>query len=147
MNPVRVKLLREGSRYGMIMMLESGSQNMLYNLRKRLYEKLMYNDINKEDKPVMVNFEYSRAADDIESFLVYDIGEDDVPEDDEIQSIEFDLFIWNMFNFSVECTLHGDKGDYFIGDFRESMHSASEWLEQIPEDVLAEIKEIFKEED
>lgn len=40
-----VKLLREGSRYGMIMMLESGSQNMLYNLRKRLYEKLMYNDM------------------------------------------------------------------------------------------------------
>ena len=40
-----VKLLREGSRYGMIMMLESGSQNMIYNLRKRLYEKLMYNDM------------------------------------------------------------------------------------------------------
>jgi len=40
-----VKLLREGSRYLMIMMLESGSQNMLYNLRKRLYEKLMYNDM------------------------------------------------------------------------------------------------------
>ena len=40
-----VKLLREGSRYGMIMMLESGSQNMLYNLRKRLYEKVMYNDM------------------------------------------------------------------------------------------------------
>lgn len=111
------------------------------------FEKLMYNDINKEDKPVMVNFEYSREADVIESFLENDIGEDDVPEDDEIQSIEFDLFIWNMFNFSVECTLHGDKGDYFIGDFIESMHSASEWLEQIPEDILAEIKELFKEED
>lgn len=40
-----VKIGREGSRYGMVMMLESDSQNMIFNLRKRLYEKLQYNDM------------------------------------------------------------------------------------------------------
>lgn len=111
------------------------------------YEKLMYNDINKEEKPVLINFEYSRAAADIESFLLHELGENDVPEDDEIQSIEFDLYIWNMDNFNVECTLHGAAGDYFIGDYIESMHNATEWLEQIPADIMAKIKAIFKEED
>lgn len=110
------------------------------------YEKLIYNDINKEEKPVLINFEYSRAAEDIESFLLHEIGEDDAPEDDEIESIEFDLYIWNMDNFNVECTLHGAAGDYFIGDYIESMHNAFEWLEQIPADILAEIKSIFREE-
>ena len=40
-----VKIAREGSRYLMVIMLETGSQNMIYNLRKRLYEKLQYNDM------------------------------------------------------------------------------------------------------
>ena len=40
-----VKVAREGSRYLMVIMLETGSQNMIYNLRKRLYEKLQYNDM------------------------------------------------------------------------------------------------------
>ena len=40
-----VKIGREGSRYLMVMMLESDSQNMIFNLRKRLYEKLQYNDM------------------------------------------------------------------------------------------------------
>jgi ATP-binding cassette subfamily B protein len=40
-----VKIGREGSRYGMVMMLESDSQNMIFNLRRRLYEKLQYNDM------------------------------------------------------------------------------------------------------
>lgn len=40
-----VKIGREGSRYLMVMMLESDSQNMIFNLRRRLYEKLQYNDM------------------------------------------------------------------------------------------------------
>ena len=40
-----VKLGREGMRYLMVMMLESDSQNMIFNLRKRLYEKMQYNDM------------------------------------------------------------------------------------------------------
>jgi hypothetical protein len=111
------------------------------------FEKLIYNDINKEEKPVLVNFEYSKEAGDIESILLYDLGEDDVPEDDEIESIEFDLYIWNMNNFNVECTLHGAAGDYFVGDYIESMHNATEWLEQIPSDILAEIKAIFADKE
>ena len=74
------------------------------------FEKLIYNDINKEETPVLINFEYSNKAEDIESFLLYDLSEDDVPEDDEIQSIDFDLYIFNMDNFKVECTLHGAAG-------------------------------------
>ncbi len=40
-----VKLGREGMRYGMVLLLESDSQNMIFNLRKRLYEKMQYNDM------------------------------------------------------------------------------------------------------
>ncbi len=40
-----VKLGREGMRYLMVMLLESDSQNMIFNLRKRLYEKMQYNDM------------------------------------------------------------------------------------------------------
>lgn len=40
-----VKLGREGLRYLMIMLLESDSQNMIFNLRKRLYAKMQYNDM------------------------------------------------------------------------------------------------------
>ena len=40
-----VKLGREGLRYLMVMLLETDSQNMIFNLRKRLYEKLQYNDM------------------------------------------------------------------------------------------------------
>ena len=40
-----VKLGREGMRYLMVMLLESNSQNMIFNLRRRLYEKLQYNDM------------------------------------------------------------------------------------------------------
>ena len=39
------KLGREGMRYLMVMMLESDSQNLIYNLRKRLYTKMQYNDM------------------------------------------------------------------------------------------------------
>ena len=39
------KLSREGMRYLMVMMLESDSQNLIYNLRKRLYTKMQYNDM------------------------------------------------------------------------------------------------------
>ncbi len=111
------------------------------------FEKLIYNDINKEETPVLINFEYSKKAEDIESFLLYDLSEDDVPEDDEIQSIDFDLYIFNMDNFKVECTLHGAAGDYFIGDYIESMHNAFSWLEQIPADIMAEIKAIFADKE
>ena len=33
------------------------------------FEKLIYNDINKEETPVLINFEYSKKAEDIKSFL------------------------------------------------------------------------------
>ena len=40
-----VKLGREGLRYLMVMLMEKDSQNMVFNLRKRLYEKMQYNDM------------------------------------------------------------------------------------------------------
>lgn len=40
-----VKLGREGMRYGMVILMEKDSQNMVFNLRKRLYEKMQYNDM------------------------------------------------------------------------------------------------------
>ena len=40
-----VKLGREGLRYLMVITLEKGSQNAVYNLRRRLFAKLQYNDM------------------------------------------------------------------------------------------------------
>ena len=40
-----VKLGREGLRYLMVIFLESDSQNVIYNLRRRLFEKMQYNDM------------------------------------------------------------------------------------------------------
>ena len=39
-----VKVLREGMRYLMITTMERTSQNMIFNLRKRLFTKLQYQD-------------------------------------------------------------------------------------------------------
>ena len=41
-----VKLGREGLRYLMVITLEKGSQNAVYNLRRRLFAKLQYNDMH-----------------------------------------------------------------------------------------------------
>ena len=41
-----VKLGRESLRYLMVMLLETDSQNMVFNLRRRLYEKMQYNDMS-----------------------------------------------------------------------------------------------------
>ena len=40
-----VKLGREGLRYIMVIFLEKDSQNVIFNLRRRLFEKLQYNDM------------------------------------------------------------------------------------------------------
>ena len=40
-----VKLGREGLRYMMVIFLEKDSQNVIFNLRRRLFEKLQYNDM------------------------------------------------------------------------------------------------------
>ncbi|MBQ1859813.1 MAG: ABC transporter ATP-binding protein [Clostridia bacterium] len=40
-----VKLLREGLRYLMVVTLETDSQNVIFNLRTRLFEKMQYNDM------------------------------------------------------------------------------------------------------
>ena len=40
-----VKLGREGLRYMMVIFLETDSQNVLYNLRRRLFTKMQYNDM------------------------------------------------------------------------------------------------------
>jgi len=40
-----VKLGREGLRYLMIILLEKDSQNLVFNLRKRLFTKMQYNDM------------------------------------------------------------------------------------------------------
>lgn len=40
-----VKLVREGSRYLMVIMLEKTSQNTLYNLRNRLFTRMQYQDM------------------------------------------------------------------------------------------------------
>ena len=40
-----IKLGREGLRYMMVIFLEKDSQNVVYNLRRRLFEKLQYNDM------------------------------------------------------------------------------------------------------
>ena len=40
-----VKLSREGLRYLMVVFLEKDSQNVIFNLRRRLFEKLQYNDM------------------------------------------------------------------------------------------------------
>lgn len=40
-----VKLGREGLRYMMVIFLETDSQNVMYNLRCRLFEKMQYNDM------------------------------------------------------------------------------------------------------
>ena len=40
-----VKLGREGLRYLMVIFLEKDSQNVIFNLRRRLFEKLQYNDM------------------------------------------------------------------------------------------------------
>ena len=39
-----IKLIREGSRYFMVTTLERTSQNMIYNLRRRLFGRLQYQD-------------------------------------------------------------------------------------------------------
>ena len=40
-----VKLGREGLRYMMVIFLETDSQNVIYNLLRRLFEKMQYNDM------------------------------------------------------------------------------------------------------
>ncbi len=40
-----VKLGREGLRYLMVIFLETDSQNVIYNLRRRLFTKMQYNDM------------------------------------------------------------------------------------------------------
>ncbi|MBR6185230.1 MAG: ABC transporter ATP-binding protein [Clostridia bacterium] len=40
-----VKLGREGMRYLMVIFLEKASQNVMFNLRRRLFEKMQYNDM------------------------------------------------------------------------------------------------------
>ena len=40
-----VKLSREGMRYLMVILLETDSQNVVYNLRRRLFSRLQYNDM------------------------------------------------------------------------------------------------------
>ena len=40
-----VKLGREGLRYMMVIFLEKDSQNVMYNLRRRLFTKMQYNDM------------------------------------------------------------------------------------------------------
>ena len=40
-----VKLGREGLRYMMVIFLEKDSQNVIFNLRRRLFEKMQYNDM------------------------------------------------------------------------------------------------------
>ena len=40
-----VKLGREGMRYLMVIFLETDSQNVIFNLRRRLFEKMQYNDM------------------------------------------------------------------------------------------------------
>lgn len=44
------KLLREGLRYFMIISIEKTSQNMIYNLRCKLFTKLQYNDMRFFDQ-------------------------------------------------------------------------------------------------
>lgn len=107
------------------------------------YNKLCFESIDTDCSPIQVIFEYSRDPEDIEKFLLYGLGEDDAPEDDEIESIEFELFIFSMSDFKVECTLHGSRGDYFIGDYIEVMHNAYEWIEQIPHEEMDLIKSIL----
>ena len=41
-----VKLGREGMRYLMVICLESASQNVIFNLRRRLFSKMQYNDMH-----------------------------------------------------------------------------------------------------
>ena len=45
-----VKLGREASRYLMVMILESNSQNVVFNLRTKLFRKLQYNDMRFFDQ-------------------------------------------------------------------------------------------------
>ena len=45
-----VKLGREGLRYLLVIFLESDSQNVLYNLRRRLFTKMQYNDMRFFDE-------------------------------------------------------------------------------------------------
>ena len=45
-----MKLGREGLRYLMVIFLESDSQNVLYNLRRRLFTKMQYNDMRFFDE-------------------------------------------------------------------------------------------------
>ena len=45
-----VKLGREGARYFMIVTLEKNSQNVVYNLRMKLFTKLQYNDVRFFDR-------------------------------------------------------------------------------------------------
>ena len=40
-----MKLGREGLRYLMVMFLETSSQNVMYNLRRRLFTRMQYNDM------------------------------------------------------------------------------------------------------
>ena len=44
-----IKLSREGSRYLMVIFMEKASQNVVFNLRRRLFEKLQYNDMRYFD--------------------------------------------------------------------------------------------------
>ena len=45
-----VKLGREGLRYLMVIFLETSSQSVVYNLRRRLFEKMQYNDMTFFDR-------------------------------------------------------------------------------------------------
>ena len=44
------KFVREGLRYLMVITLEKNAQNVVYNLRLKLFRKLQYNDMRYFDK-------------------------------------------------------------------------------------------------
>ncbi len=50
MTMLAVKVVREAMRYLMIVLLEKGSQNMLYNLRRRLYRRMQFQDMRFFDQ-------------------------------------------------------------------------------------------------
>ena len=50
MTMLAIKLAREGMRYYMLVTLEKNAQNLVYNLRCKLFSKLQYNDMRFFDR-------------------------------------------------------------------------------------------------
>jgi len=98
------------------------------------FNRIYFEEINMEDIPYFVWFDYQLSADELAEWIANDVTENEIPKGTELYpEIWLVLTMFSKDDFKLEAQIDDVNGKRYEVMLNESFHNADEFIQLMPD--------------